>query len=98
RLANTRVADVFHHADDLCIWFHVGSGSHTDVRAERISSSEISICEGFVDNDDTAPALIHRERIMFVEVSSIDNPGAQGREEPRSDGVQVDIAIGGEPF
>jgi hypothetical protein len=67
-------------------------------RTERIASSEISIYKGCVDNDDTAPALIHRERIVFVEVSSTYNPGSQGCEEPRGDGIQVDIAIGSESF
>ena len=96
-LANAPVANVLNHADDFGIRFHV-VGSHTDVRAERIASSEISLYKGFVDNDDTPPALIQRERIVFVEVSSTDNSGPEGREEPGGDGIQVNIAIGGESF
>jgi hypothetical protein len=68
------------------------------VRAERISTSEISIDKGCVNNGDTVPALIYRERIVFVEISSTDNPGSQGCEEPRGDSIQVDIAIGGKSF
>ena len=32
--------------------------------------------------------------IVFVEVSSSDNPGSEGREEAGSDGVYLDLAVG----
>jgi hypothetical protein len=97
-LANATVTDVFYDADDLDIRFGVRPGPHTDARAERIASSEISFDKGFIDNDHALPALTHRQRIVFVEVSSSDNPGTEGRKEPGGDGIQVDIAIGGESF
>src|SRR6516165_1929771 len=51
----TAVADVRDYTDDLRIRFHVCSGSHADVRAEGAASSEISLHEGFVDDDDAPP-------------------------------------------
>src|SRR5215469_2515298 len=97
-LANTAIGDVLHHADDLDIRFHVGSGPHTDVRAERITTSEISFHKGFIDDHDPLPALVHRDRIVFVEVASTDNLGPEGREEPGGDGIQLDVAVGNESF
>src|SRR5947199_196060 len=105
--ANITVADVFHDADDLAVRFGVGCGSHSDASAERIASSEISFYKGFVDNHRALPALTHRQRlicrddiqgIVFVKVSSSDNPGPKGREEPGSDGVHLDLAVGNVSF
>ena len=51
-------------ADDFGIRFGVRSGAHTDVRAERIASSEISFYKGFVDNHRALPSLTHRQRLI----------------------------------
>jgi len=93
--------------DDLGIGFGVKPGAHSDPRAEWIASSEISFYKGFVDNHRALPALTHRQRlicrddiqgIVFVKVSSSDNPGSEGREEPGSDGVHLDLAVGNVSF
>src|SRR5262245_60129636 len=94
--ANTAVADVLYNADDLCFCFGVRCGAHSDVGPERIASVKISLYKGFVDNGHALSALAHRQRIVFVEVSSSNNPGPEGGEESRSDRIQMDVAIGGE--
>jgi len=64
--------------------------------AERIASSKISLYKGLVDNGHPLSALAHRQRIVFVEVSSSNNPGPEGGEEHAGDRIQLDVAIGGE--